>query len=207
MSDAKADEKYRRRTFGCGLYTGLRLAGIEDPEEFMNNARAQSKIDNLTGLARKVYEAVPMSESWDIPKIVKELKRHGHTADFQTVGSSLRLLEDQKLIKEPIRGQFIREKIKESKVVSLPKGAAFSMDLNDPSAQEPVTTVTGEADPLARMAALASELRQYGNALLLAADRLESLAIGAEELSEGLRTKLAQFDQFKALLSSLNGQA
>ena len=44
----------------------------------MNPAVFQSKESGLTGILRKVYENVPIAESWDAARVLGELRRTGH---------------------------------------------------------------------------------------------------------------------------------
>ncbi len=66
----------------------------------MNQARLSSLLHGLSGIALKVYEAVPITEIWTKKQITAELIRSGVHTDMRTIEGCLAKLVDKKLIRE-----------------------------------------------------------------------------------------------------------
>lgn len=78
----------------------------------MTATRMRILENQQTGVARKVYEAVPINEQWPTKQIIAELHRQGLVHDFSIVGKYLNNLKESGLIKEMSRGYFQRARPK-----------------------------------------------------------------------------------------------
>jgi hypothetical protein len=78
----------------------------------MSQARFNRIDSGLTSTARKVYNAVPLQESWSAQQIVAELKRGGVTHNFAIIVGCLNSLIQAGIVRETDKGMFCREPIK-----------------------------------------------------------------------------------------------
>lgn len=156
----------------------------------MNPARLKSMEAGLTGVARKVLDATPISEGWPASRIQSEIKRLTQSqVDNKTVLGCLAHLVEQGLVKELQHGCFQRERFKEREPhVKLVKDEPMST----PKQQVITTQSEGEKDLFTRGAAMAQRMRD-------GADELEEFILDTQKLiaDQGKKTKL--LDQFREL--------
>lgn len=101
-------EQSRRASYGRGVIEGLRMAGVPNPGDFMNAQKLARIESGLNSIAKKVLEAVPISEPWTKSQIVAEMRRAGSQVDMRVLEGCLSTLADSGPIKEPTRGSFVR---------------------------------------------------------------------------------------------------
>lgn len=89
----------------------------------MNPDRIRRLEDGLSGVARKVLDAVPISEAWTVHAIAGEMRRAtGSSYEHRLVVGCLESLKSSGLVREYSRGKFIRVRAKEeSNVLDMPK--------------------------------------------------------------------------------------
>ena len=89
----------------------------------MNATRLKHVEKELSGIARKVLDAVPISDQWQAHTIANEIKRAtGSAPEIKIVNGCLESLKSSGLVREPSRGKFIRVCAKEgSNVLDMPK--------------------------------------------------------------------------------------
>lgn len=175
----------------------------------------QDKIDratrDLTAIAAKVLNALPVTAPWSVGAIIGELKRQGHNIDPRTVAGCLGSLVRDGLAKEPTTGHFVRV---QAKPRPEPAAPAFELSPNPPPlpdllGRNPAATPKPPA-ALDRLAALAERIRKLIRHPLGAvateveriATEAEDIALAAEEERQRHRKELAAFRQFKALIKS-----
>ena len=140
-----------------------------------------------TGVARKVYEAVPINEQWPTKQIVAELHRQGLVRDFSIVEGCLNSLKESGLIREMSRGYFQRARPK----VEAEKEA--------PTMSKPLNPVLSPAD-----VPLSTKLRELSKMFLGLADDIDNAALALDEKAAGNDEELAKLRQLKGLLKSLS---
>lgn len=111
MDDVKVNVPAHRRSYGRGLFDGLRMAGIDEPEEFVKQQRLAEAEAGITGLSRRILDAVPKESPWATSKIINELRRRGANPEHQFVVRCIMELKQIGLVSEPEFGKFIRTKI------------------------------------------------------------------------------------------------
>lgn len=196
MSTRSEQIEKQRRLWGRGFCDGLRAAGV-NPEEFMNYAKQQAAEKNLTGIARKVLDCVPIQEAWTSAQIQSELRRNGVTPERRIVEGCLDSLKSYKLVREPIQGQFqrvpARQKmdIKQSELVALTEETKVFMP-----AQIQTRAPDIAKDPLSRMAELSKALRSI-------AAEAEDIALEMEARAHQLQNDTAKLRQLQQLLKGL----
>jgi len=188
-------EKRRRSAFGAGMAEGLRLAGIDNPGEFMNEAKLARLESGLNGIAKKVLEAVPIQSPWTKDQIAAELRRAGCGAERNVIDGCLDTLRGRGVISEPVRGQFVRTTAKpktEQPDIKIVHSIATPKEpMQAPKKQEKTN------DELSRLAMIAKSLRQT-------AEEIESIALDVEERIQSAEKDTADLRQFKDILKSLS---
>ena len=188
ISEAEAK---RRAAYGKGLADGMRIASEGGRQ--VSAVPAKTAEDGLTGLSRKVYCAVPISEAWTATQICAELRRTGVSgADRRAVDSCLHLLSERKLLKETARGTYMRAAVKTKpqpmeKAMPTPNVVQMA-DKAPPQANEP--------DGLGKLAAIAGTLRRL-------ADQVETAALELEEKAAMSQEDAVKLRQLQALLKSI----
>lgn len=201
-------EAKRRAAYGRGLYEGLRIAGIENPEIFMNESKLQQKEDGLNGMAKKVLSVVPIQESWTKQQIISELRRIGSNAQTDVVESCLNTLRGRGLVKEPDRGVFTRcvakkQDEKPKAEVILVRGTELIRQIEEKQQKEKTMNEVSTkpqtekpSDTMTKIASLAESLRKTAN-------DLDCIAIEYEERMQLIQRDTEKLRQLQALLKSL----
>lgn len=176
-----------RKVYARGLFDGLRKAGIVDVEEFMNAAKMKQVESGLTGIARKVLDAVPISDSWQAHTIANEIKRlTGSAPEIKIVTGCLESLKASGLVREPMRGKWIKVVVREyaepeeiatpTKAVELRK-----QQPEQPTAREMLSQVA------VAMMDLAAKVEDVANEIDRAEKRNEEKTAKLRQLQELLR--------------------
>lgn len=182
------EAKKVRRTYSRGLHEGLRLAGFTSKEDAMNNARMRAIEQGLSGIAKKVLEAVPIENEWTTSQIITEMRRvTGAYPDKHVVDGCISALMDSKLIKEASHGHYTR-------VMSKPEPEPQSQPMLV-SVSQPVPEPQPEM-PMDRLAKLAEDLRKL-------ATTAEDIALDIEAQIQKARADTAKFKQLQELLKGV----
>jgi hypothetical protein len=215
MNHCECDDKVQparpapaaHRVYGRGLYDGLRMAGITDPEAFMNEAKLNRMSEGLTTIAKRVLEAVPISEPWHKNVILAELRRTGSMATVDVMEGCLASLKDKGLIVEAPAHAFRRLAAKPKMTLVLDVTTAGP----PPPEPEPVPAAQPEpalpADPLAALAVLASALTKLSVEIGCIANQIEITALNSAELLQGARADGEKLRQLQNLLRSIGAGA
>ena len=209
------DNALHKRVYGRGFHDGLNAAS-KDRDKQMNHARTQELLAGQSGIARKVFDVVPIAEAWTAAQIRAELTRLGASNDIRIIDGCLRSLVDKKLIQEVGRGLYRRKPerlidehdTKPPAVVrdrSAPNPErTIAPQASEPAASAKAPEVANTASPLdmlcgisARMAEIAANMKQLQKDIDDAAMAIEQRFTESEKRNE----KLIQLQQ---LLKSLN---
>lgn len=169
----------------------------------MNEAKAHRIMATLNGVARKVYDAVPIREPWGSGRIVGELVRTGHNIDKRTVEGCLTSLVESGLVVERVRGEFLKAAIK------APCAPTVAFDplaytVPDPSDPPPATRLQPKAPELLdRMTAISERLRELAAAASALAKEVEDTALTAQQRIEGAHADASKLRQLQQLLRSI----
>lgn len=167
----------------------------------MTPQRLAAHESGLNGVARKVLDAVPVSEPWSKTAIHAEIRRTGTNVDGRIVDGCLETLRGRGLIREPERGLFIRVTAK-PKVVRLERSQERTDETDETPTPAPKEDAmpAPQADPLEKMARLAESARKL-------ATEIENVALEIEAQAEKVRQDTATLRQLQTLLKNLNTQA
>lgn len=161
----------------------------------MSSTQIQSRIDGLSGVARKIFCATPHQQAWTPHAICMEVTRAtGARSELSSVSAHLNRLADSGLLRRVGRG--------------------FQRDVEiDTSAQDQITTshhtkksVNEESSPvpdssentLEQFASISKRLRGM-------ADEIDDAALAMQSEIEASKQQSAQLQQLKTLLKSIGG--
>lgn len=161
----------------------------------MTATRIRILENQQTGVAKKVYGAVPINEAWPSKSIVAELTRQGQVRDFSIIEGCLNTLKEVGLIKEMSPGHFQRVKPKAEPMSTKPLNPVIP----------PNSSIKGEpTEPVDRLAAIGTKLRGLSQMFLELADDIDEAALAFEEKTSGNDEELAKLRQLKNVLKSLS---
>ena len=167
----------------------------------MTATRIRILENQQTGVAKKVYGAVPINEAWPSKSIVSELTRQGQIRDFSIIEGCLNTLKEVGLIKEMSPGHFQRVK---PKPIAEKEAEPMSTKPLNPVIS-PNSSIKGEpTEPVDRLAAIGTKLRGLSQMFLELADDIDEAALAFEEKTSGNDEELAKLRQLKGLLKSLS---
>lgn len=204
-----------RAIYGRGYRDGLQAAQVQTAKEehaMMNQARFNSVYNGLTSIAKKVYEAVPISEPWDTKKIVSEIHRCGTNPDPSIIAGCLNSLIAAGLVHEPSAKMFVRVAVKQKPV----REAATSQEppYQHQATNETAPTVTTKPtaakptakapDTIEKMSALAARVNQMMVQLKELASDIETTALEIEEQMAEREKDMGKLRQLQALLRDLS---
>ena len=161
----------------------------------MTATRIRILENQQTGVAKKVYGAVPINEAWPSKSIVAELTRQGQVRDFSIIEGCLNTLKEVGLIKETAPGHF--QRVKPKPTVEKEAEPMTTTPLKLPAKSEP-------AEPVDRLAVIGTKLRSLSKTFLELADDIDEATLAFEEKASGNDEELAKLRQLKGLLKSLS---
>ena len=169
----------------------------------MTATRIRILENQQTGVAKKVYGAVPINEAWPSKAIVMELARQGQVREFSIIEGCLNTLKEVGLIKETAPGHFQRVKPKPKPTVEKEAEPMTTKPLNP--VIPPNSSIKGEStEPVDRLAAIGTKLRGLSQMFLELADDIDEAALAFEEKTSGNDEELAKLRQLKNVLKSLS---
>ena len=160
----------------------------------MNLNKFNARFESLNTAARKVYNATPISESWDIAQIIRELERNLSRMDYRVVHGCLSALVDNGLVIESARGEYRRTPVRERAAPATPIEVKEEPVKNVPPPAMPAAVA--KLSPLDILASLAVRAKD------LTAD-IESAALAIQEQLEATEKDMEKFRQLQAILKGL----
>lgn len=160
----------------------------------MNINRFKAKFEGLNTAARKVYNAVPISEPWDISQILRELERSQGRMDYRVVHGCLTVLTDIGLVIETEK-EYRRTPVRErTEKTPEPKEEPVMKIETKPAA--PAAAIEATQSPMDILAGLASRLIALGN-------DFETAALTIQAQHEAREKDMEKFRQLQALLKGM----
>ena len=161
----------------------------------MTTTRIRILENQQTGVAKKVYGAVPINEAWPSKQIVMELSRQGQVRDFSIIEGCLNTLKEVGLIREVAPGHF--QRVKPKPIAEKEAEPMSTKPLNPPTKSEPT-------EPVDRLAAIGTKLRGLSQTFIELAEDIDEAALAFEEKTSGNDEELAKLRQLKNVLKSLS---
>lgn len=183
-----------QRTYGRGVFDGLKLAGVSNPEDVMNNARMKALENGLNGLAKKVYAVIPIQTAIAMHEIIRLLSAHGRP-EYRVVQGCIGALIEKGLVYGVGEDRFQRVA---PKVAQAPHAPDVSED-EGPRVAAP----SSEVNPLERLAAIEGRFRVLIADLTALTGELGTAAIEVEGYIQRVKNDNAKVAQLKELLKSL----
>ena len=155
-----------------------------------------------TGIAKKVYAAVPIVEPWSSTDIANELHRTGGLRDLRMIEGCLNTLKDVGIIKEPSPKHFqrVKPKTKPEKECEDMATAPMNPALNIPY---PAPAPKKQKSSEEKMAELSVSLRQLSQQLAATADLLDDITLELEEGNGAVLEELTNLRQLKDMLKKV----
>lgn len=166
----------------------------------MTPAKQEILMQGQTGIAKKVYECVPVQESWTSFQVMAALRNMtGSTPDSRIVSGCLTTLVDSGLIKKTGRDQFQRIAVEAKQKTQEPKMA-------EPAQQMEITPEPKRVSPLEMLGELATEIVGMAGHLKRLAARVEDVALAVEQERESSAKSMEQYRQLRALIKTMQGE-
>lgn len=185
----------------------------------MKLRKEQVRVNGLTGVIRKVYDAVPMQTPWNAHEIGQELFRTGKSGvDAHTLKGCLNSLSKYGMVREPTRGYFMRLPVakpveEESFILDSLLDELYpdqestetpEKEVAAPTQQESTTMQTTKQEtPIEKIGRLASTVQAMQSTLKQLASDIDTVAIEVEEMFTSRDAETAKLRQLQALLKSL----
>jgi len=166
----------------------------------MNAAKQQNMLAGQSSLARKVFQVVPIQESWSAHDIFNSLMAAEATgAQFPAIRRGLVELKESGLIREPVNGHFQRSAI----TIKSPRG----QNMLEETKVGVIAIKKAEVSALDTLAVLSAEVislsEEVGQRMKKLATRIEEVALSVEAEREVNTEALAKFEQLKSLLKGI----
>ncbi|WP_325435607.1 hypothetical protein [Pseudomonas nitroreducens] len=168
----------------------------------MTPAKQEALMHGQTGIAKKVFECVPIAEAWSSFQVMTQLRNlTGSTPDTRIVSGCLTSLADAGLIKKTGRDAYQRLTVEQKQK---PKEQKMIVPAAKPA---PQVEAKPSASPLDLIGELASDIAAAGESLKRLAKRAEEVALMVEQDREVNAKAMAGYRQLKSLLKDLQGDA
>ena len=161
----------------------------------------QSKFTQLfngqSSTAKKVYDAVPINEAWDVQTIFAEIVRKGQRMHREVIHGSLRHLREVGLVKEPKPSHYQRVPVQ-----NIVHEEEHIIEEQTKMATEFVHVPKSLSDIITELAQRAAKLSDDADALR---QDIEMAAVHAKKEAETNAANVQKLDQFRQLKQLLNG--
>ena len=171
----------------------------------MNAKKFESKYNGLTSVAKKIYESLPIKESWTVSQIIAELARNGHRQDHTVVLRVCRELTESGLaIMSSINSRgdasFVRSKVEKPQPQKPKEETAMPEPIpaSKPKSADVVAikATAKKKGPMELLAELASKARQF-------AEELDNAALEIEQEFQNSEAKSEKLKQLQTLLKGI----
>lgn len=165
----------------------------------MNFHRFQALFEGINSAARKVYNATPISETWDVAALSRELERTTGRMDYRTAHGCLAHLVEVGLVLEPTHGMYRRTPVRtpEMKTPEPKEPNAMTQAFTQAKPQAvPVVAPVAKVSPMDILGALAIRARD------LQTD-IENAALAIQEQLDANEKDMEKFRQLQTILKGL----
>jgi hypothetical protein len=165
----------------------------------MSQARFNQVMSGMTTIAKKVFDAVPIEDSWTGTQIASEMIRRGVNVEFKILIGCLDTLLKAGLINEPRKGCFRREAIREIIKTTTPK----EIDMQSAVKAAPKAVPQPQQEPMDRLGELAQRVAQIAGMLKDVASEISDAAVDIQTKMEASEEATHKMKQLQELLSSI----
>lgn len=171
----------------------------------ISEAKVQQLLQGQSGIARKVYDAVPISEKWTANQIRQAIK-HFHV-EQRTMMGCLKDLRESGLITETADGLFQRAPTREVKKKQQTLSQSKEVAAMAAVAKSTESASESKVEPMEMLSELSMELVAFGvefqGRLKAFAIKIEDAALRIEQEREQQEENLGKLKQLQSLLKSL----
>lgn len=165
----------------------------------MTPAKCEIAMQRQSGIAKKVYDCVPVQEAWQAFQIMQALKKMtGSQADVRVVQGCLNDLVESGLVRETGRRFYQRVQVEEKE-----KQPEIKMPVAQKKPELKATEIKSPSAPLEILGELSSEIIGMAEHLKALARRVEDVALAIEQERESSSESLDKLLQLKSLLKGL----
>ncbi|WP_039012562.1 hypothetical protein [Pseudomonas brassicacearum] len=165
----------------------------------MSPSKQEILMQGQTGVAKKVYECVPINEPWTSFQVMTAMRNlTGSTPDNRIVSGCLVSLVDSGLVKKSGRDQFQRIPVDIKQKTQVPVMTKAQPKL------EVVADQKAQSGPLEMLSELAGEIASMASSLKRLADRVEDVALAVEHEREGNAEAVGKLKQLQELLKGIS---
>jgi hypothetical protein len=209
-----------QRIYARGRFDGLRLAGIDQPENFMRLRKLADAEASLNTIAHKVLEVVPKLEAWPLHRIGAELQRLGCAPGMPVIEGSIRHCLELGLVREAAAGMWQRvtvpkpvTRVAGPRPTDNPDRPADPDNPDHPDKHDNPDNVhplrvaderIRAADPLERLAIVADVVRSVSASLAALADTIDDTALEYAERMQRNDANSGKLKQLRDLLAELS---
>ena len=192
--------------WGAGYQAGYAdcLAGKPNGRTIMNRKKIERMKRGMTAMAMKVYNCVPMNESWDKSKIHAEMHRQGMTHNAKVIDGCLNNLRGVGLIKEPASGAFIQITPSKPGRPRKTQVSASQMPLDEHKPTEKPKETHMTKSPIDIMFGLNAKMDAVKTAMDDLQNEFDTAALEVAEVMDKASKDLAKLHQLQALLKGIS---
>lgn len=179
----------------------------------MRASRRDVLLGGQTAMARKVYEAVPIQETWTVARIMAELSRLTYQMPVRNVQGALRALVEAGLIREPERESYKRVGVRESdndndEDDEMKTETAVGVAMKEALSKSDVgglktAPAPATKSPMEVLADLATRTKQLQHLLGELASDIETAALDVQQQVDVGAEEREQIETFKKLMGML----
>lgn len=169
----------------------------------MKQARADSLLSTESGISRKVYDAIPISEPWNLKQIISELHRKGVTANQRTIEGCIASLEGRGLVKRlGQKNSYTVMRVKVTQPTTPTKKEPVEMPTTQiaPDTPEPAAN---ELTPLEKISELSAQMHDLARTAISMAKVMEEVACEVDDMINSKNEEHDKLVQLKTLLKEL----
>lgn len=209
MKDEEKQSTPTQRSYGRGMIDGLRLAGVENPEELMNIARLRQIEQGLNGTTRKVYDVIDYTKAMTFPQICAAIVGAGTRCDNRVLRACLGELYEKGLVRSGAgKDTFQRVAPRLAPTTAAPPvtttATATPIETsNSALAPAPSPAPVEVAPPFEKLATIELRLRSLISELSVIASDLATTALETEAFLDKIRKDHEKVAKLKELLTSL----
>ena len=195
------------RVYGRGFHDGMKAAVKQLAKPVQEKVVTETKFNSIyrgvTEQAKKVYQAVPITEHWTIGQVMVELHRTGSAKDQRVVNGCLNSLKEVGLIKEPAPGLWVRTEVRTKPLQVVPAPQQSKEETTVPPINTQPAPQKTDVTALERIGGLSSQVLVIIQSLHQLAADIEATAIEVEEQMEKINRDSATLKQLQQLLKGL----
>jgi hypothetical protein len=208
-----------RKVYAKGYFDGLQAAVIKAEQniagfsDMLNKSKFDRIYNNLSSIARKTYDAVPIQSAWTTQKVISEMQRNGVSSEYRIICGCLNSLIAAGLVKEVSKGEFIRTQIREAeKAIAAPSNDQIKPQTEEtmPPKQTAPTdiikpvqpVVAAKKSPIDLLGELSARMAQYADCVKTLAAEINDACIAVQADMEASAESVQKVNELRKIFQS-----